>query len=66
MTRLDRLEHAISELDDDELKKLGAWIDELRWQRWDRQFEADVKAGRLDRFIAEARSEIASGKTKPL
>ena len=33
---------------------------------WDRQIEADVKAGRLDHLIAQARADIAAGRTKPL
>ena len=33
---------------------------------WDRQIEADVKAGRLDHLIAEAKADFAAGRTKPL
>ena len=33
---------------------------------WDRQIEADVKAGRLDDLIRQAESDIAAGRTKPL
>jgi len=33
---------------------------------WDRQIEADVKAGRLDHVIAQAEADIAAGRTKPL
>ncbi len=33
---------------------------------WDRQIEADIKAGRLDHVIAEAEADIAAGRTKPL
>jgi hypothetical protein len=33
---------------------------------WDRQIEADVKAGRLDKLIAQAEADIAAGRTKPL
>ncbi|MDW6026379.1 hypothetical protein SAZ10_31925 [Mesorhizobium sp. BAC0120] len=66
MTKLDQIEKSIASLSDDEFKELVAWFDELRWQRWDRQFENDVKAGRLDRLITEARAEIAAGKTRPL
>lgn len=63
---LEQIEKSIAALDDDELKKLAAWFDELRWERWDHQFEEDVKAGRLDKFIAEAKADIAAGKTRPL
>ena len=33
---------------------------------WDRQIEADVKAGRLDNLISRAEADIAAGRTKPL
>jgi len=33
---------------------------------WDRQIEADAKAGRLDHLIAQAEADIAAGRTKPL
>jgi len=33
---------------------------------WDRQIEADVRAGRLDDMIARADADIASRRTKPL
>jgi hypothetical protein len=33
---------------------------------WDRQIDADAKAGRLDHLIAQAETDIAAGRTKPL
>ena len=33
---------------------------------WDRQIEADAKAGRLDFLWADAKKEIAEGRTRPL
>jgi hypothetical protein len=33
---------------------------------WDKQFEQDVEAGRLDDMIARAREEHATGKTRPM
>ena len=66
MTKLEQIEKSIAALSDQELKELASWFDELRWQRWDRQIEDDSKAGRLDKFIAEAKAELAAGKTRPL
>ena len=66
MTKLEQIEESIASLSDDELRRLSAWFDELRWQRWDRQLDGDVAAGRLDRLVADARAEIAAGKTRPL
>ncbi|MFI0845425.1 hypothetical protein [Mesorhizobium sp. IMUNJ 23232] len=66
MTKLEQIENSVSALSDEELKSFAEWFAELRWQRWDRQIEADAEAGRLDKFIAEAKAEIAAGKTRPL
>jgi hypothetical protein len=66
MTKLEKIQESVESLSDKELRKLGAWLDELRAQRWDKQIEEDAKAGRLDEFFAEARAEIAAGKTRPL
>jgi hypothetical protein len=33
---------------------------------WDRQIEADAKAGKLDRFWQEALEDVKAGRTKPL
>jgi hypothetical protein len=33
---------------------------------WDRQIEADAKAGRLDALWANAMEDIRAGRTKPL
>ncbi len=33
---------------------------------WDRQIEADAKAGRLDHLWGEAMEDIKAGRTKPL
>jgi len=66
MTKLQQIEQSIEALSDAELKELAAWFEELRWQRWDRQLEADVATGKLDKLISAAKAEIASGKTKPL
>ena len=33
---------------------------------WDRQIEADAKAGRLDFLWEEAKRDIAAGQTRPL
>jgi hypothetical protein len=33
---------------------------------WDRQIEADAKAGRLDFLWEEAKRDLAEGRTRPL
>lgn len=66
MTKLEQLEQSVAALSDEDLRRFASWFDELRWQRWDKRIEDDVKAGRLDRLIGEAKAEIAAGKTRAL
>ena len=41
-------------------------LDELADDAWDRQMEADAKAGKLDKLWQEALEDIKAGRTKPL
>ncbi len=56
MTILE-IEQAIIQLSPKELSRFRAWFEEYYAQVWDKQIEADAKAGRLDRLIAEANEE---------
>ena len=66
MTKLEQIEKSVAELSEEELKAFAKWFEELQADLWDRQIEADAKAGRLDKLVAEAKAEIAAGKTRPL
>ena len=63
---VQEIETAISKLPPDQLAALGEWFDEYRAEEWDRQIEADAKAGRLDALVQEAQADIAAGRTRPL
>lgn len=65
MTKLEQIERAIAALSDEEQAKLEKWWSRFRNERWDRRIADDYDAGRLDDLIAEARAEIAAGKTQP-
>jgi hypothetical protein len=66
MTKLEQIERDIAALSREEQAKLEAWWARFRDEQWDRQITDDYDAGRLDDLIAEARAEIAAGKTRPL
>ena len=63
---VQEIESAIANLPPEQLAALGEWFDEYRADEWDRQIEADAKAGRLDTLVAEAQADIAAGRTRPL
>ena len=58
MTRVEELQSQIESLPDDEFAALHKWISERDWQKWDKQFEADVLAGRLDFVKAHVRESM--------
>ena len=57
------IERQILELSREEQAKLRAWFAEEDAKAWDEQFEADVKAGKLDALGGAAKRAHAAGKT---
>jgi hypothetical protein len=49
-----------------ELKRFAAWFADYQWERWDRQLEQDVAAGKLDKLADQALADHAAGRTRPL
>jgi hypothetical protein len=65
MDNIENIERQIEALTPEELAQFRAWFLEFDWAAWDRQLEADIQAGKLDRLVQEARSDHAAGKTTP-
>lgn len=57
MTRIENIEHQVAELSDDELAAFRSWLIAFDAELWDRQFEADVRKGKLDALADEALRE---------
>lgn len=66
MSEIEQLTKKLSSLSPKDLAKFHAWLLEFDGRMWDRQIEADLKAGKLEPLIAEARVEIEQGKARPL
>jgi hypothetical protein len=66
MTKVEALKRDVQSLTAEELAAFRAWFAEYDWQVWDRQFEADVAAGKFDELAAEARAEFDRGETTEL
>ena len=60
------LQQAILKLPQEDYAELLRWLLELDWEKWDRELEEDVQAGRLDALSAEALEAKAKGTLKPL
>jgi hypothetical protein len=66
MSELEQLEQRIRNLSPDELAKFRAWFIEFDHLMWDRQIEADSKAGKLDGLVAEALADFKAGKAREI
>ena len=66
MSKVDELKAEIERLPSEEFAELFRWLSEKDWQEWDREIEADSRAGRLDFLVREAGEEKAKKTLKDL
>ncbi len=63
---VEELTKAVAALPPDKLAKFRAWFEEFEAAQWDRQIEADIKAGKWDKLADEALAEHAKGLSRKL
>jgi hypothetical protein len=63
---VQELETAVTELSPDELARFAKWFEEYQADEWDRQFEADVAAGKLDALGRQADADFEAGRATAL
>ncbi len=63
MRKVEEIEQEIQNLSGVELVEFRKWYAEFDAHAWDRQFEADVKAGKLDALAEAARQAHKDGKS---
>lgn len=63
MNQLELIEKQIEKLSSEELAKFRMWYAAFDAEAWDRQFEVDVKAGKLDALAEKALRDHSSGQT---
>ena len=66
MSNLESIETRIKELSSEELTEFREWFMEFDAEAWDRQFEVDVKAGKLDSLADRALRDHAAGRSTKL
>jgi len=59
---LDELQTAVLNLSANEFAKFSRWFEEYLDERWDREIEADVWAGRLDAAGRRADDDFEAGR----
>ncbi len=58
------VESAIKQLPEAEVRNLAMWLQEYLDEMWDRQMEADLASGKLDRPIAQVEADIQNGNVR--
>ena len=66
MTSIAEIKQAILELPEAEYTELRRWLMEQDWEQWEREFDEDVMAGRLDALASEALDAAARGELQDL
>lgn len=63
MGKVEKIEREIQDLSPDEMTELRGWFAAFDAETWDRQFEADVRAGKLDALAEAALKAHESGRS---
>ena len=66
MSTVKEIESAVSKLSRDELQSFRSWFQEFDAVAWDKQFAADVRAGKLDALADEALADLSAGRCQEL
>lgn len=62
MTVISEIEVAVAKLSREDLSAFRDWFQEFDAEAWDKQFEDDVAAGRLDALAEEALRDLREGR----
>jgi hypothetical protein len=63
---IHEIEEAIAALPEDEQRRLVERLNERYDEAWDRQMEADAKAGKLDGLAEKAKADHRAGRSRAL
>ncbi len=66
MTTAAEIQKAITDLPKSEYDKLIHWLHEYDWEKWEEEFDEDVRAGKLDALAAKALEAKARGELRDL
>ena len=63
---IEELEKAVATLPPEDYKSFRDWFADFDMDQWDKQIEADSKAGRLDSMINQALEDYNAGRATDL
>jgi len=62
VSTIQEIESAVSSLSQKELAAFREWFAEFDAATWDKQFEGDVRSGKLDALANEALRDLGEGR----
>ena len=66
MKSIEEIETAIKNLPPEDFERFREWYEEFEADQWDRQFEEDVNAGRLEKHAKRAIKDFDKGRCTKL
>lgn len=66
MLQIEQIQTEIEALLEKDFIRLRNWFAQKDWERWDRQIEADVAAGKLDFLLQEALAAKVQGELRDI
>jgi len=66
MTTVKEIESALKDLPEERLAEFRAWYEAFDAERWDRQFEQDAEAGKLNALADEANADFDANRYREL
>jgi hypothetical protein len=66
MSTVAEIENALQCLSLGDARKVADWLQDYLDEKWDRQIDADIAAGRLDALAERAVKDYRAGRAKPL
>ena len=63
MGKVEQLQEQIDKISTEDLAKFRAWFAQFDADKWDREFEADARAGKLDELAEHALRAHAAGRS---
>lgn len=63
---IPEIKTAVMQLSPNELAEFVQWFDDYQASVWDKQIEADLKAGKLDHLINQAEQAFKEGQCRQI
>lgn len=66
MSTVAEIENALQALPVRDAWTVAGWLQQYLDEKWDRQIDADIAAGKLDKLADKALEDYRAGRVKPL